>query len=228
MSKELQALEDEDGYNEDVSIMLEAGACPPCAVGYHWECEHQQEDTLCCCIPNRTHIGNDQPDSESDSSGGETPKQRGGQVKDYADITDVQSTGRKRAAQMYPITEGMVCEWAQLKSAGGGVVSIIGCNGNVATDRHHGPDKNTLNNTEGNVHRICATCHNRWHAANDQYYGTRPEGTSPFIPLDGHNWGPHDGDTKAILKEIIEADIAWSVRKDKRKREKNNGNSADS
>jgi len=36
--------------------------------------------------------------------------------------------------------------------------------------RHHGPDKNTLNNEKGNVHRICHSCHNRWHTLNDEDY----------------------------------------------------------
>jgi hypothetical protein len=27
-----------------------------------------------------------------------------------------------------------------------------------------------MNNDEGNVHRICSHCHNKWHAANDDDY----------------------------------------------------------
>jgi hypothetical protein len=107
---------------------------------------------------------------------------RGGPVKEDEDIIDPHSTGRKRAAAAYPLKEGMVCEWAGLASAGGGL-PIIGCVnlqnpiddegnivGNLAVHRHHGPDKNTLNNTEGNVHRICNFCHNRWHTRNDPVY----------------------------------------------------------
>lgn len=53
---------------------------------------------------------------------------------------------------------------------GGGEFPIQGCSDGVQLNRHHGPDKNTLNNEPGNVHRICAHCHNRWHAKNDPDY----------------------------------------------------------
>jgi len=56
------------------------------------------------------------------------------------------------AAKAAPIKPGSVCEWAWLLQAGGGVVPIMGCPGRPASDRHHGPDKNTLNN---NVGRTC-------------------------------------------------------------------------
>jgi hypothetical protein len=106
---------------------------------------------------------------------------------------------------MYPITPGMVCEWAGLKRAGGGVIPIIGCVGRPASDRHHGPDKNTMNNAEGNLHRICDHCHNTWHALNDPHYGERPEHTKPFLPLTGE-CAKHDSVTKATTIEIIEAE----------------------
>ena len=109
---------------------------------------------------------------------------------------------------MYPIEPGMVCEWATLKRAGGGIVPIVGCIGRAASDRHHGPDKNTMNNAPGNVHRICDHCHNTWHALNDPGYGDRPDHTLPFIPKGekGIDWFDHDGDTKASQAEIIEAE----------------------
>ena len=118
-------------------------------------------------------------------------------VKDFKDITDLRSTGRKYAARMYPIKEGMICEWNGLANAGGGPYSITGCGGNLATVRHHGPDKNTLNNEFGNVHRICATCHNRWHAANDKFYPLeRPPGDVAYLPNEGIEWTGHDRETK--------------------------------
>lgn len=56
------------------------------------------------------------------------------------------------------------------KNAGGGKIPIVGCLDGMQQARHHGPDKNTLNNERGNVHRICHTCHNRWHTLNDPDY----------------------------------------------------------
>jgi len=46
-------------------------------------------------------------------------------MSEPSDIRDVTSTGRKRAAMMYPIFKDMVCEWAGLAKAGGGVEPII-------------------------------------------------------------------------------------------------------
>ena len=160
-------------------------------------------------------------------------KEVGRPMSEAHEITDVLSTGRKRAAMLYPIFEGMLCEWAGLKNAGGGVVPIIGCNGNklspkkggdgelVQGDVHHGPDKNTLANQPGNAHRICAYCHHRWHAANDKFYGPRPkradgkvDGTMPFIPLPDYECLEHDADTLATEEEIEENEKYWASRKD--------------
>ena len=124
--------------------------------------------------------------------------------KDISEYKDPVSTGRKRAAQIAPISAGLVCEWAGLKYAGGGVKPIVGCIGRPASDRHHGPDKNTMNNLLGvNLHRICDHCHNTWHAINDPYYGERPNHTEPFVPID-MKCLPHDPKTKATTTEIIE------------------------
>lgn len=103
----------------------------------------------------------------------------------------------------------MVCEFAWLARAGGGVTPIVGCPGYPATDIHHGPDKNTLRNVVGNVHRICAYCHNRWHAVNDPAYGPRPTKADgsvnagvPFTPVD-RPFEDHDPDTKATDEEVF-------------------------
>src|SRR5690606_5035839 len=93
-------------------------------------------------------------------------------------LSDPASTGRKRVAEMYPIPVGLVCEWANKQHCGGGVEPIVGCLGNPATDIHHGPDKNTLNNAkvsrgigvQENVHLVCSFCHNTWHARNNSFY----------------------------------------------------------
>lgn len=96
--------------------------------------------------------------------------------KTDASLKDQQSTGRKRAAQLYPLNPEGYCEWAGKSNQGGGSHPVDGCGIRPGTSvglqqsRHHGPDKNTLNNEAGNVHRICTSCHNEWHAKNDKDY----------------------------------------------------------
>jgi hypothetical protein len=143
-------------------------------------------------------------------------------VLDTQDVTDVLSTGRKRAALMAPIFNGMECEWAGLSAAGGGVEPIMGCRGNllakvrsnaelvddlegmVRGELHHGPDKNVLNNTPGvNLHRICSTCHHRWHALNDKYYDDRPQAGEQMLPTSGEVKG-HDPITTYTEEEYAD------------------------
>lgn len=194
-------------------MTTEAESCWGCIVGLHEEClELKPVDSTegayqCCCF--------DKP-RDSDEGRAVRTGEVGRPMMETHEISDVLSTGRKRAAMLYPIHEGMLCEWAGLKNAGGGVVPIVGCDGHKLTstkggigelhqgDVHHGPDKNTLENSPGNVHRICATCHHRWHAANDKFYGQRPkkedgkvDGTKPFLPLDEYELLPHDALTMA-------------------------------
>jgi len=174
------------------------------------------EDVDCCCggevkftvTGEVKHEG--VSEAGEDAQGVDTGYIADGYVggKDLADYKDPISTGRKRAAEMYPIHPGMVCEWAGLKRAGGGVSPIVGCVGRPASDRHHGPDKNTMNNAPGNLHRICDHCHNTWHALNDPHYGDRPSHTTPFIPKGekGIDWFEHDSDTQAEMSEILDAE----------------------
>lgn len=140
---------------------------------------------------------------------------------DIGTLKDPQSTGRKRVDRMYRIPPGLMCEWAMLASAGGGIAPIVGCVGYPAQDLHHGPDKNTLNNAKAsmgigvdeNVHRICSHCHNAWHGANDQYYprtgkhGDRDyirDQATPFLPLPQYmdSFVPHDPDTKTDTPRV--------------------------
>lgn len=205
--------------------MIIAEACWACVSGLHEECFDLTpvDDTgyKCCCFDSK-------PGTDSDN----WAKEIGRPVSSPADITDVLSAGRKRAAMLYPIFDGMTCEWAGLKYAGGGVEPIIGCNGNklssqkggdgelIQGDVHHGPDKNTLANEPGNAHRICAFCHHRWHAANDKFYGERPkkedgkiDGTKPFLPLEEYVWSDHDKETQATDEEMAENEKYWTSRK---------------
>lgn len=197
-----------------------ASACWACIVNLHEECfapRIADEDdpgnnwVVCCCR-----------DSGHEDSEMIWAKEVGAPVLEPSDITDVKSTGRKRAAKLYPIYEGSECEWAWLKYAGGGIKPIIGCSGNTidpvkkgshAGHRHHGPDKNVINNGPLNVHRICASCHNRWHALNNKYYeGERPAADQPWLPKapEGFVVQQHDPNTQATDEEREEWEASWS------------------
>ena len=188
--------------------------CFGCRAGFHNECEHVWLDVIeqeCCCggevkfdMAGNVLTQEDTADVITGIDNGYIDDGYQG-TKSLSEYSDPVSTGRKRAKEMYPIHAGMVCEWAGLKFAGGGVIPIIGCVGRPASDRHHGPDKNTMNNAPGNLHRICDHCHNTWHALNDPHYGERPEHTKPFLPLNGECCA-HDAETKATTIEIIEAE----------------------
>ena len=195
--------------------------CINCRAGFHAECELAWvEDVDCCCggevqfdAAGNVRTSDGPTDNETittkeiDSGYLGTDSFSGS--KSLGDYADPISSGRKRAAQVAPIEVGSVCEWAGLKRAGGGVIPIVGCVGRPASDRHHGPDKNTMNNHVGvNLHRICDHCHNTWHALNDPHYGERPVHTQPFIPEGelGVDWFEHDAHTKATPEEVLEAE----------------------
>lgn len=212
---------------------METEVCYACRVGWHAECvgpaalEETSGLASCCC-----RAGDIVADVGALSPGivGTIDTRRASKPDD--EILDQTSTGRKRAAAMYPIPSvaegGMICEWAWLANAGGGVLPIVGCQGNRIADIkekivddtpevifwpgniHHGPDKSTLNNDPGNVHRICPVCHNRWHTLNDGFYGKRPDGGKPFIPLSG-DLILHDKDSAATTEEIEYHEEYWKT-----------------
>jgi len=146
-------------------------SCFPCIRGLHGACKV----TDCDCSHNEaaepTVISSEPEDEEHTETVGRTRRN-----KPDSAVTDQQSTGRKRAAKLYPLDHEARCEWADASPTnpkGGGTKPItVGCSDSNATQqaRHHGPDKNTLNNEPGNVHRICHWHHNNWHAANDPSY----------------------------------------------------------
>lgn len=182
--------------------------CPECLNGLHAEC--RAPDPEGCCCGGRDYLDAPEIATLPTPRGGGGP---GPRVLDPSEIKDATSTGRKRAAQLYPVFKDMVCEWAFLKYAGGGVVPIVGCQGNLlqpntkagdGADLHHGPDKNTVNNSPGNVHRICKSCHHAWHGVNDVHYGKkRPPADEQWLPAVA--WVPHDPNTRATEEELIEA-----------------------
>ncbi len=145
--------------------------CIACGRGFHEECAigctecHDYSNSV---IRSLTTIG---------STYG-----TGAPTKDPEDVRDRHSTGRKRAAQLYPIFKQQACEWQGLKNCGGGSLPIIGCISGKQVHRHHGPVKDTLRNEPGNVHRICPFCHNRWHALNDPIYDEALYNTLPHKP----------------------------------------------
>jgi hypothetical protein len=142
-------------------------ACLGCGRGFHEECDsncidcHGETDRLV-----KTFIGG---------------RGVGQPIKDPENVKDRHSTGRKRAAHLYPIFKDKPCEWQGKKNCGGGT-PIIGCIDRLQVDRHHGPVKDTLRNEPGNVHRICKSCHNRWHAVNDPIYDEELYNTLPHKP----------------------------------------------
>ena len=211
--------------------------CTPCRQNFHDECDtfwvnvsvlgSQFTWNLCCCGGSFDTYQVLRAEAQAAAFGGgvgyvsEDPAD--GKIETYFDgfdgtkdpsqYADPMSSGRKKAARVAPIKPGMICEWAWLAKAGGGVVPIIGCPGRPASDRHHGPDKNTLHNNVGvNLHRICDWCHNLWHAKNDPFYGERPrnadgsiDATKPFIP-EGTEVLAHDPETRATDEEVYKED----------------------
>lgn len=158
-----------------------------CSMGMHSSC------TGCACTHNATPVGDTHEvfnkDQDNDNStrrtssrveSGRSSITRGG--KRDATLKDQQSTGRKRAARLYPLDSNAACEWQGKSNCGGGKSPILGCSLGKQQARHHGPDKSTSNNEEGNVHRICHACHNRWHAANNAEYDWNDTTVKPHQP----------------------------------------------
>ncbi len=171
--------------------------CLPCGRGFHTECKK--------CRNNKCH-GSVQQLVSKVTGVATKPKTKGewgnGQpIKDPDKVTDRHSTGRKRAAQLYPIfSPDDPCEWRGKKNCGGGEKPIVGCLNGTQQDRHHGPVKDTLRNEPGNVHRICKLCHNRWHADNDAIYNPELNNKLPHNPQE------------ATELEILAGDALWKLR----------------
>lgn len=127
--------------------------------------------------------------------------------KRSANLKDQQSTGRKRAAKLYPLAENSPCEWSNKSNCGGGSYPILGCLNGTQQARHHGPHKNVMDNEEGNVHRICHACHNRWHTVNDPSYDFNDPNITP------HNPAPM---TEADKREALIQEIKYQTRKVKK------------
>lgn len=164
-------------------------ACLACGRGFHSECLNGCNN----CHPDYAQITR----SLQTIGGG---RYSGAPVKDPESVKDRHSTGRKRAAQLYPIFRGNPCEWQGKKNCGGGH-SIVGCIEGLQQDRHHGPVKDTLRNEPGNVHRICKKCHNRWHAVND-----------PLYDEEEYNKLPHNPEEATEL-ELLTSEAEWRLKR---------------
>lgn len=183
-------------------------ACVNCACELHRQCKDKDDATgLCCCrganssIPNDTNDEEEEVDDEGyDDVGRKRPRKNRSLSRDE-NLRDIQSTGRKRAARLFPLNRTEACEWKYLKFAGGGQYPIIGCIEGLQQARHHGPDKIVTNNEVGNVHRICHSCHNRWHARNDATY------------VWSSIYTKHDSTTKVTDLEAFENEKQWSTKK---------------
>lgn len=177
-------------------------SCANCDIELHWECKNIVDGACCCSRSSRPDdLIEDERDKNEPLVSRRNKPRRG---KRDSTLKDQQSTGRKRAAIAYPLMVSEPCEWQLLRYAGGGRNPIIGCKNGLQQARHHGPDKNTLNNDVGNVHRICHKCHNRWHSKNDSQYDPNIDAIIK-----------HDPDTKATLEEILDNEIYYVMNKPK-------------
>lgn len=189
-----------------------AGLCVACIQGFTWECRYHGNCGSAAGVnsggsanPATNSVAfNSSADevaelAEEDSFGEGEEFEPTVRTQDDANLKDQQSTGRKRAAKLFPLANGAPCEWRGKKNCGGGSKPIVGCFDGTQQARHHGPDKNTLNNEKGNVHRICHTCHNRWHTENDE----------------GYVWGskyPDHNPVAADQDDQLKNEVAWLSR----------------
>lgn len=182
--------------------------CWPCRRGQHKGCAGELTDAFICqCdhvnaapppVPVGTFgdaLGLDSAESNAlnlESDGYDSSK-RTRRLKNDDAVTDQQSTGRKRAAKMYPLKDEhgnpLPCDFANKPQCLPKFmeVQIDGCgvrpgtlSGKAQARHHH--DYNTLNNERSNVGLLCTSCHNLLHARNDPYkdviyeriYGFKP------------------------------------------------------
>ncbi len=137
--------------------------CFSCGRGFHDECLAILDND--CCDKYYSQLDNHSLKNEN------SPKK---------EVTI--SAGRKRAAAKYKLDPEARCEWAGLANCGGGLKPIVGCIVGLQQARHHGPIKDPTHNEEENIHRICSSCHNHWHRANDEIYDENLYSTLPHNP----------------------------------------------
>jgi hypothetical protein len=175
--------------------------CTPCLMNLHLNC--LEAPCRCVtCFPTEGHPEVEDEEDQRPSAGGKSRTRR---LKRDDALKDQQSTGRKRAARLFPLDREAPCEWRGLTNCGGGTHPINGCIEGTQQARHHGPDKSVSNNESGNVHRICHRCHNRWHAANNKEYNwnnTTPNPHQPKPMTDMEKWWVQAQDEGLQFKAI--------------------------
>lgn len=227
----------------------DADACARCLAGMHTSCledpcccggdadldtffKHLDMEEQALVRDLRAEYGLSGADSELEGLPGAQPAKPKGDSgyihpaawpseQDIGSFTDPKSTGRKRQARMYPIQKGQVCEWAGKIVTIGGLPVVVGCINSPATDLHHGPDKNTLNNekvtagvgTHENTHVICSDCHNSLHAKHDEFY---PE--YDRVAQQGEPWLP-SGVTLSDQYQLEEAPLEQLYAEETRRQE---------
>src|SRR5687767_4378746 len=105
--------------------------CINCSDGLCWECTNLSNGACCCNGPSAS-IAEEIEDAEEETRDSRRPTT----YKREGTLKDQQSTGRKRAARLYPLNPDASCEWRGLKNAGGGQFPIVGCNSGVQQARH--------------------------------------------------------------------------------------------
>lgn len=177
-------------------------SCIACGRGFHRECgrckkgkchTEDKQDGVSVELPSPENAASLQDTSGKKAA---TPKE----PKKY-NLKDPASTGRKRAAKLYPLDRDAPCEWRGLRNCGGGRRPIIGCLDGTQKHRHHGPVKSTTRNELGNVHRICTDCHVHWHELNDLIYN-EPD----------YNLLPHQPSPATDI-EVIQNKLDWTTGK---------------
>lgn len=180
--------------------------CPICLSGMHTYCpvhcechsannESQVSETIADVVNT---IDDDSTSGSRTGSSSRTGVSGTRSSKRVSALKDQQSTGRKRAAKLYPLSRETPCEWQLKARNGGGPYPIVGCLTGKQEARHHGPDKNVSNNEEGNVHRICHACHYQWHAANDGEYDWNSTSVNAHSPV-----GMTDDDKSAAMMTYL-------------------------
>lgn len=165
--------------------------CATCGRGFHKECRRCRKGK--CHDTNKLEV-TPIVESKSDESTLLEPQAR---KSARGNLKDPKSTGRKRAARLYPIDSDAPCEWRGLRNCGGGRRPIIGCLDGTQKHRHHGPVKETTRNELGNVHRICTDCHVHWHELNDLIYDEADYNLMPHQPV------------PATDEEIVKNKLEW-------------------
>ena len=203
--------------------------CIYCGAKFHALCQDVGADKSCCCKSNSAPTSLSElknveapcpPDNEVDKGregsvtvNGEELKRR----KPVEELRNPKATGRKEARKVKDLDTEAICEWAGLRWAGGGTVPVVGCQGNKVSSIHHGPDKNTLNNSMENLHAICSQCHSRWHGLNDRFYPADVPGKT-WLPTEGTVY-KHDPHTKADAQAIVKSALYFSTSKNTRRPE---------